>query len=349
MSRVVVTGSAGAVGRRVCLLLAEAGHDVVGLDRRPGTPEGIPAKLVDLAVADLRSELEGVEVVVHLAAGVTAGDVGADTGHDRLAVVDRLLSAADAAGVGHLVIRSSAMVYGAWPDNPVPLTEDATVRPCPEFLFAVHRARMEDMARAWADSENFADPAGRVLTVLRPAVTVAEERPGGLASVVGAAASIRSDEGEPLGQFLHSDDLADAVVCAVEVRYHGPLNVAPDGWIGVDVMAELGGPGPRLRLPGPLAALVGRVLWATGLSSAPPGVRPYSVHPWVVANDRIRDLGWAPTHSNEEAYVAGHEPGILDAMNARTRQQASLAVAGLATIGLAWLIVRLVRRPNRRG
>lgn len=346
MSRVVVTGSAGAVGRRTCARLAEAGHEVVGLDRRPGVAPapGVVLRVVDLAVADLRAELEGADVVVHLAAGVTAGDVGADTGHDRLAVVERLLSAADAVGVRHLVIRSSAMVYGAWPDNPVPLTEDAPVRPCPDFLFAVHRARMEEMAAGWEEGG-----PDRVLTVLRPAVTVAEERPGGLASVVGAAASVRSDEGEPLGQFLHSDDLADAVACAVLARYHGPLNVAPDGWIGVDVMAELGGPGPRLRLPGRLAPVVGRLLWSTGLSPAPPGVYPYSVHPWVVANDRLRDLGWEPTHTNEEAYVAGHEPGVLDTLDARTRQQLSLAASGLALLGLLWLVVRLVRRSTRRG
>ena len=96
-----------------------------------------------------------------------------------------------------------------------------------------------------------------------------------------------------------------------------------------------------------MASLVGRLLWSTGLSPAPPGVFPYSVHPWVVANDRMRDLGWEPTHTNEEAYVAGHEPGVLDTMNARTRQQLSLAAAGLAVVGLVWLVVRLVRRPRR--
>ena len=361
MTRVVVTGSAGAVGRRACARLAESGYEVVGLDRRPSavSTRNLALRVVDLAVVDLRSELQGVEVVVHLAAGVTASDSGADTGRDRLAVFERLLSAADAVGVRHLVIRSSAMVYGAWPDNPIPLTEDAPVRPCPDFLFAIHRARMEEMAEVWANGREsggdggtksiFAGRPERVVTVLRPAVTVAEERPGGLASVVGAAAAIRSDEGESMGQFLHSDDLADAVVCSVQARYHGPLNVAPDGWIGVDEMAELGGPGLRLRLPGRLASVVGRILWSVGLSPAPPAVFPYSVNPWVVANDRIRDLGWEPTHSNEEAYVAGHEPGILDTMNARTRQQWSLAVAGFSIIGLAWLFFRLVRRPPRRG
>lgn len=361
LNRVVVTGSAGAVGRRVCARLAELGYEVVGLDRRPSvvSSQRVVLRVVDLAIVDLRSELQGAEVVVHLAAGVTAGDVGADTGRDRLAVFERLLSAAAAVGVRHLVIRSSAMVYGAWPDNPVPLTEDAPVRPCPDFLFALHRARMEEMAEVWAAGRESRGDGGtksvlagrpeRILTVLRPAVTVAEERPGGLASVVGAAAAIRSDEGEPMGQFLHSDDLADAVVCSVRTRYHGPLNVAPDGWIGVDEMADLAGPGPRLRLPGRLALLVGRILWSVGLSSAPPTVFPYSVHPWVVSNDRIRDLGWEPTHTNEEAYVAGHEPGVLDTMNARTRQQWSLAAAGLSVLGLVWLVVRLVRRPTRRG
>ena len=346
VSRVVVTGSTGAVGRETCVGLAAVGYEVIGLDRRSSIPPapGIELRTVDLAVTDLRAQLADVDVVVHMAAGVTAGDSGGDVGRDRLAVVERLLAAASDSGVTHLVVRSSAMVYGAWPDNPVPLTEDAPVRPCPDFAFAVHRARMEELATAWA-----AESDDRSVTMLRNAVTVAEERPGGLATVVGAAASIRSDEGDPLGQFLHSDDLARAAVCAVQTRYDGPLNVAPDGWIGVEVMAELGGPGPRLRLPAPLAALTARVLWHTGLSPAPPGVFPYSVHPWVVANDRLRELGWEPSHSNEEAYVAGHEPGLLDRMDARARQQVSLAVTGVLVVGLGWLLVRLVRRPRRSG
>ena len=51
--------------------------------------------------------------------------------------------------------------------------------------------------------------------------------------------------------------------------------------------------------------------------------------------------------SNEEAYVAGHEPGLLDRMDARARQQVSLVVAGLLVLGLGWLLVRLVGRPQR--
>jgi hypothetical protein len=62
----------------------------------------------------------------------------------------------------------------------------------------------------------------------------------------------------------------------------------------------------------------------------------------------LRDLGWAPSHSNEEAYVAGHEPGVLDRLTARSRQQLSLAAAGLLLAALLGVVVRLVRRPRRR-
>jgi len=56
-----------------------------------------------------------------------------------------LLAAAGAEDgrVRNLVVKSSALVYGAWPNNPVPLTEDAPVRPNAELLYAVQRAHLE--------------------------------------------------------------------------------------------------------------------------------------------------------------------------------------------------------------
>ena len=100
----------GAVGRQVCSRLAEEGYHVLGLDRRSGislNPE-VTLQTVDLAVADLRTLLTGADIVVHLASGVQAHyDVEEDPGHNMLAVAERLLAAADTAGVTHFVIRSS--------------------------------------------------------------------------------------------------------------------------------------------------------------------------------------------------------------------------------------------------
>tara|TARA_B100002003_G_scaffold93058_3_gene86823 strand:- start:6840 stop:7565 length:726 start_codon:yes stop_codon:yes gene_type:complete len=231
------------------------------------------------------------------------------------------------------------MVYGARPDNPVPLTEDAEVQPCPDFKFAVRRADLERGAEEWGLGR-----PERVATMLRPAVTVAEEKPGGLARLLASAKAIRSEEGDPMGQFLHADDLAEAIVVVVDRRPLGPVNVAPDGWIPAPLMVELGGPVPRLRLPAPLGAGVARLRWALGLTDAPPGIQPYTVHSWVVSNDLLRDLGWEARHSNEEAYVAGHEPGAFDQLDARSRQILSLGAAIVLVVGLVSGLTWLVRR-----
>jgi len=341
--RVVVTGSTGAVGRQVCSRLAEEGYHVLGLDRRSGislNPE-VTLQTVDLAVADLRALLTGADIVVHLASGVQAHDVEEDPGHNMLAVAERLLAAADTAGVTHFVIRSSAMVYGAWEDNPVPLTEDAEIRPCPGFRFAEHRAALEKIAREWAEKNK-----KRSVSVLRTAVTVGEERPGGLARVLESAKNIRTEEGDPMGQFLHADDLAEAVICVVKNNFDGPINVAPDGWMSSALLAELSGPVPRIRVPAFIARLAASIRWQIGLTDAPASIVPYTIYPWIISNDRIKELGWEAQHTNEEAYVVGYEPKLSDQLNAGSRQRLAFIATAIIVGFVISGIVRTFREPK---
>ena len=58
------------------------------------------------------------------------------------------------------VLLSSATVYGAWANNPVPLTEAATLRPNPELEFAVRAAERERIASDWKDEHPGAGDAG---------------------------------------------------------------------------------------------------------------------------------------------------------------------------------------------
>ena len=51
----------------------------------------------------------------------------------------------------HFVIVSSALVYGAWANNPVPLTEDAVLRPDVEFAFAASARGGRAVGRHVAD------------------------------------------------------------------------------------------------------------------------------------------------------------------------------------------------------
>lgn len=328
--KAVVTGASGAVGRRVCARLTEDGATVIGVER--------PDERLDLA-----DMFRGADVVVHLSHTFPPDATSLDAGTADLDLAQRVLDAAAEAGVPHAVIVSSAMVYGAWHNNPVPLTEDAPVRPNPEFAYAVHLAELERRALDWR-----ADHPTTSLSILRPTTVVADESPSKVAVLLRSVGAIRTDEGDPPAQFVHADDVASAVAVAAQEQVDGVLNVAPDGWIPPETFNALVSNAPRPRVPKWIADTVASARWKLGLASAPPGLVSYTVYPWVVANDRLRSLGWRATNTNEEAFVAGHEPGPLDRLNARRKQQIALGVTGGVLVGAVGAIVAVVLRRRRR-
>ena len=346
MTRVVVTGAHGSVGRRVVARLAQQhpGVSVVAIDKDapPAPYASVTTKEADLADADLCGMFAGADSVVHLATNVTAGTLNPAEVELEAALLHRVLDALGSVGVPHLVVMSSAMVYGAWKDNPVPITEDASVRPNPDFDWALQRLRLERMAQQWGLGP------GRSVTVLRPTAVVAEDRLGQLATTLRAARKGVAADGDPPAQYLHADDLAAAVITTVGLCYDGILNVAPDGWIPPDTLADLEGPRPRLRAPSHLVRILSALLWRSGLAPTPPGVVPYTTHSWVVANDRLRALGWKATYTNEEAWVVSHDPSPLETLPARRRQELLLALAAVVVAGVGVAAVLIARALHRR-
>ena len=344
--KIVVTGAAGFLGSRVVERLRAGGHEVVAVDRVASGLEHRAAEAViriDLAHPELREVFEDAASLVHLAGGFPVDAVSLDGAADDIDVAMRVLEHAAGVGVRHALVLSTAMVYGAWPNNPIPLTEDAPVRPNPEFAFAVQRAELERRAFAWR-----AGCPGVSLAVLRPTVIVADGLPSRVARLLRQVAAIRTDE-DPPAQYLHVDDLVKAIVVATTTEVDAVLNIAPDGWIRPETLNALAWNRPRPRVSRWVLNAVAELRWRSGIASAPPGIVAYTVYPWVVANDRIRALGWQPSNSNEEAFVAAHEAGPLAMMNARRRQQISLGVAGglVATIvgTIGWVLFR--RRVRR--
>jgi nucleoside-diphosphate-sugar epimerase len=347
---VVVTAAAGPLGRRVCDLVAGDPDvaRVVALDR-PGralapTPR-IEPHLVGLDDPDLARWFEGAAAVVHLGAGepgAAAAEPAAD-GPGAVASTRAVLAAAAAAGVPTVVLLSTAMVYGAWPGNAVPLTEATPLRPVPGVAFAVERAEIERMAGQWRGEHD------ATVALLRSVMPVGPGQPPWLGRSPWSAAGPTVEE-EPPMQFVHVDDLAAAVDLARRDRLDGPFNVAPDGWLPAAARRDLAGPVPRVPVPAAVAERVGALRWRLGLTGVPPAVLPYTMYPWVVANDRLKAAGWRPRHSNEEALVDVDPGSRLRTMPARRRQLLSLAALGGGAAGLvggAVLVVRRVLRARR--
>lgn len=335
MPVIVVTDAYNPLGRRV-RALAE-GSDEGGAG--PEEVEPVELRPLDrLLTGDLSAPFEDAEVVLHLAAGAPSSPTGATTG---VQVARRVLDAASKESVDHLVLLSDATVYGAWSNNPVPLTDDAVLRPNPGFTFAAERAEIERLAAEWRD----AHPRS-TLTVLRPVRT-----PGWTDWLVDAlqpGRAVPEHADEPPVQFLALDDLACAVDLARRKRLDGVYNVAPDGAIPADEVRSLTGAGPRVRLPERLAERFTSWRFRSGLGPTPPELVPYTLNPWVVASDRLRAEGWVPATTNEEACVEAHEAGPLDRLSPQRRQEIALGVAGLgaagAAVGGALLVRRLLRR-----
>jgi nucleoside-diphosphate-sugar epimerase len=339
---VAITGVAGFLGQGLLRRLAGVSpgmpggsgvfpgiRRIIGLDIADPAfrPRELQMRLVDVTRADLTPLLDGVEMLVHL-----AGVHDAIPDEDLMARVNvagtrRVLEAAGAAGVGKVILVSSATVYGAWPNNPIPLNEDAPLRPNPGFPLAAHKAEAERLLAEWVATHPEA-----VATVLRLATVVGPRADHALARMLRSRLPLGLAGATAPVQFLHEQDAVEALALAMTTDLPGAYNVAADGWLSRD---DLRGVLGRRFQPGVAPELAGRImgrLWPAGLVDLPPSVIPYLVHPWVVAIDRLRAAGWSPAHSNEEAVLACAE---FHPRPARAKLATAVGVgAGLAAAGM---------------
>jgi nucleoside-diphosphate-sugar epimerase len=315
--RVHVTGAEGNLGSRV-------------LEHFHGNPTLGPGSA------------QASDVVVHLGAG--DHDLRARRRESVTEGAAAMLQDATIGGATHLVLVSSALVYGAYANNPVPLTEDAVLRPDVEFVYARQLATVEALADRWRRSA-----PGRTVAVLRPAVAMAADGTSSLARALAAGLGQRFGEDDPPAQFLHLDDLASAVALAVDQRLDGVFNVAPDGWIAGERVRALTGSRPRVRLPDRVSEVLGAARWRFQRGPIPPGLRSYTRAPWLVANDRLKAHGWRPTVTNEQAYVEGTEARWWTLITPKRRQELSLTAFAVAALGVTGGALALFRRWRRRG
>ena len=313
--RVHVTGAEANLGTRVLELLAAS----------PAVTDG--------SAADC-------DVVVHLGAG--DHDLRARRRESVTEGAAAMLHDATVGEASHVVLVSSALVYGAYANNPIPLTEDAILRPDVEFVYARQSATVEAMVDRWRRAAH-----GRTVTVLRPVVAMAADGTSSLAAALAAGLGQRFNEDDPPAQFLHLDDLASAVALAAEQRLDGVFNVAPDGWVAGERVRALTGRGPRVKLPDRLAEVVSALRWRFQRGPIPPGLRSYTLEPWLVANDRLKAHGWRPTVTNEQVYVEGTEARWWTMVTPRRRQELALGAMAVAVVGAATAVVTLLRRWRR--
>lgn len=161
--RILVTGSAGRIGRAVVAALVERGHDVVGFDLVP-TPGLPPERAAVGALADvaaLRRAATGAGAIIHLAA--TADDAryprgeAPDDGDNFLTelvpnnVVGpyQVMEAARVLNVPRVVLASTGQVIdGHLCAGSMPVTPDSPPRP--RYLYACTKVFLEALGQVYA-------------------------------------------------------------------------------------------------------------------------------------------------------------------------------------------------------
>src|SRR4051794_21788019 len=267
---VAITGASGNVGTALLRRLADAGvAEVRGLARRR-PPETEPYAGVRWFTADLGrpdSEpvlaefLDGVDAVVHLAWALLP-----DRQPDVLHAVNvegtrRVLDAAGAAGVPHVVHMSSLGAYAAGPQVH-PIREDWPTTGIPSSTYSRQKSTCEQMVREFdAAHPQVTVSVTRPTLVLQPDAAseigryflgpllfpVARAVPGVLARLLPLPLP-----GSLRVAFVHAEDVADAIARILDRQAPGAFNLSAPPNFDADGLA--GALGVR-RVPVPTVVL----------------------------------------------------------------------------------------------
>lgn len=288
--RVLITGIAGVIGRKVAVRLQEQGHSVVGIDRRPwvDAPRGIEVVNVDVRkrAAEDVFRTRRPESVIHLATITHFQDDPEERYRVNLGGTRSVFEHCHKHGVREAVFVGRHTFYGATADAPLYHVESdppLAVSTFPELADLVASDLFAASALwRWPD---LATVVLRTVYTLGPSLTgtlATYLRPRRIPTVLGF---------DPLYHFMHEDDCARAIAGVVGRSLKGVYNVAGPQPVPLSLLVKLAGR-QNVRLPEPVFA---RLLGRLGFPKLPPGAVNHIKFPIVVDDTAFKKAtGFAP-------------------------------------------------------
>ncbi len=292
---IVVTGVAGYWGNRAAAkLLEQEDVHVIGIDSEPPT-ENVDG--LDFIQADVRNPLlvellqeEEVDTVLHLQFRETI--TPSESAFDQNVMGSaKLLGACSEAGVQHVVLKSSVMVYGARPDNPMFLREDHPLNGTKKYGYIRDWIEIEKYAASFREQNPDA-----AVTVLRFGHIVGKKVDSPMTRFLREEEAVTLLGFDPMMQVIHQDDVLSALVHAVNGKFSGTYNVAPEK--GMPLWKTLGLAGKI-----PLPVLHPLAYWSVSLGGPRLAPMPldYLRYPCLGDTQKMRDeLGFTPQYAPEE-------------------------------------------------
>ncbi len=294
--KVLITGVSGYLGKILATRLLARGHEVIGMDRRPwpDMPRGIEMHRVDIrkrpAEAVFRERRP--EVMIHMATLTHITAPREERYRVNLNGTKALFEHCHRYGVAQAIFIGRHTIYGAAPDAPLFRSEAEPPLAMTTFpaLADLVAADLFAGAALWRWPElNTA--------VLRLVYTLGPSTGGTLASYLGGPRVPTVLGFDPLFQFMHELDAAEAILHALDARLRGVFNVAGPRPVPLSVLVRTTG---RKALPLP-EPLFDRMSGRFGLPDLPRGSRSHIKHSIVVDDRAFRKAtGFDPAYDEQQ-------------------------------------------------
>lgn len=309
-TRIVIIGASGNIGTALLRRLASADgdYDIHGVTRRRPPPIGVYESVtwhqLDVAEQQAATRLQkvftGAESVVHLAWGFQPTRNTRYLDAVGINGSSAVLSAARTAGVGQLVHMSSVGTYAA---GRYGQRVDESWSTAGISTSAYSRAK--SAVEAILDDYEHSDDGGTVITRMRPGFVLQRDAASGLRRYALPAyidsAWLRLLPVLPLDRSLtipviHADDVADAIVRAVERRAAGPFNLSGEPAVHRDDIANILG-AKAIHVPAPVLRALVQLSWRARLQPIDEGWLDMAFTVPLLDTQRARTLlDWSPQH-----------------------------------------------------
>ncbi|MEW6439543.1 MAG: NAD-dependent epimerase/dehydratase family protein [bacterium] len=304
MRRVFISGASGYLGTKLLALMERIGEveRVVGVD--VSLPRVRTGKLTFFK-KDVREPLaqilraHKVDTVLHAAWILPPLHDSKLMESVNMEGTRNVLRSSAEAGVERILHFSSTTAYGFHPDNPRVLTEESPLRGNAEFTYSKNKREAEEVCLHFHESH-----PGIGLTVLRPCFVCGPGFANPMARYLEKKTVVVPREHAPL-QYVHEDDLVEAVRTVLEQSRTGVYNIAADGTISFPEMVRALGNHPLL-LPLPVVTALTAAAWALrirALTEFPPQALALLRYSWIASNQKLRrETGFRFRYTTREAF-----------------------------------------------
>jgi UDP-glucose 4-epimerase len=298
MRKVLIVGIAGGQGRLLARRLLDK-HEVVGTDRDEWTskPPGLVFYQVDLRKRGFEDVIrkEQPDTVVHMGFVRHFEDAPGLRYDVNVRGTRKLLDHCRTFGVQQVVIVSSSYVYGALAENPYFMDEDYPLSGSRNYPEIRDLVEVDTLSTAFM----WRHPNVRT-AVVRPVPVLGRYVRSAIATYLRTQRVIVMMGFNPMMQFIHEEDLTEAIALTVEGRLRGAYNVVGPGEIPLRVAIRETG-GSAFPLPEFVARPLIERAFRLGLYPFPPGAIDYIKYPCTISGRRFADeTGFRPLFGLKE-------------------------------------------------